>query len=54
MCTRCKLTVPKGADAYCPACAIELRVESRRGLDELDRYLGVWAAFDDWITKREE
>jgi hypothetical protein len=54
MCTRCKLTVPKGAGAYCPACAIELRVETRRGLDEIDRYLGVWAEFDDWIRKQED
>ncbi len=54
MCTRCKLTVPAGADAYCPACAIELRVESRRGLDDLDRYLGAWAAFDDWLRTRQE
>ena len=54
MCTRCKLTVPTGAEAYCAACAIELRVESRRGLEELDRYLGSWAAFDDWIRGQEK
>jgi hypothetical protein len=52
MCSRCKLTVPTGADAYCSACAIDLRLESRRGLEQLDCYLGVWADFDDWITNR--
>jgi hypothetical protein len=51
MCSRCKLTVPTGADAYCSACAIDLRIESWRGFEQLDRYLGVWAAFDDWIAK---
>jgi hypothetical protein len=43
MCAHCRLTIPRGAEELCPACAIEARVEARRGLGELELLLGGWA-----------
>ncbi|MGE5690928.1 MAG: hypothetical protein ACM33B_10275 [Pseudomonadota bacterium] len=50
MCTHCRLQTPRGASELCPACAIDLRVETRRGLEELERHLCGWADFERWLS----
>jgi hypothetical protein len=48
MCTRCGN--PHLADPLllCLSCAIEVRRDFYRGLEELEGYLAAWAAFRDW------
>ncbi|HET9214127.1 MAG TPA: hypothetical protein VFN93_05185 [Gaiellaceae bacterium] len=52
MCTRCRLATPRGAQELCPSCAIDLRVDVRRGLEDIDAYLGGWAEFERWLEER--
>ena len=52
MCIRCNTASARGPAGLCSACAIETRMEVRRGLSELAGYLAAWAAFDDWLRLR--
>ncbi len=53
MCVRCKTACAQEPSDLCSLCAIETRLEIRRGLSDLASYLAAWAAFDDWIRVRE-
>lgn len=52
MCIRCSTASAHGPAGLCSSCAIETRIEIRRGLSELASYLAAWAAFDDWLRLR--
>jgi hypothetical protein len=52
MCTHCGLRTPRGASDLCPACAIDLRVETGRGLAQLERHLDSWAEFERWLANQ--
>ena len=53
MCTHCHLATPRGEHDVCHSCAIALRAEARRGLDELQRYLAECALFDGLLGDEE-
>jgi hypothetical protein len=36
----------------CHACAIEIRREARRGLDQLEEFLG-WSEYERWLFEEE-
>jgi uncharacterized paraquat-inducible protein A len=46
MCSHCHLVTPSGAHDVCHACSVALRAEARRGLDELETFLGGWAGLE--------
>jgi hypothetical protein len=46
MCNHCHLVTPSGAHDMCHACALALRAEARRGLDEIEEFLGGWSELE--------
>lgn len=48
-CIRCRQQLWAGEQELCPACAVTVRLEFRRGLRALERYLARWADFADWL-----
>ena len=53
MCTRCESAEPYAGLDLCPACEIATRLEVAAGLRRLAAYLSAWAAFEDWLRRRE-
>jgi hypothetical protein len=53
MCIRCREVEAIGELGLCERCAIPTCVEYLTGLERLEGYLGAWAAFDDWLERRE-
>jgi hypothetical protein len=53
MCIRCGEEATGGELSLCDRCAIPTCVEYLTGLDRLERYLGAWAAFQDWLERGE-
>jgi hypothetical protein len=53
MCTHCRLTTPSGPHELCHACAVAVRSEVRRGLDEIEEYLGGWSELERWLSDEE-
>jgi hypothetical protein len=46
MCSHCHLATPSGVHDVCHACAVALRAEARRGLDEIEAFLGGWSELE--------
>jgi hypothetical protein len=53
MCIRCREAEAVGELGLCQPCAISTCVEYLNGLERLEEYLGAWAAFDEWLARRE-
>ncbi len=47
-CLRCRQALWLDEEDLCPVCAVSVRMEFRRGLRALERYLARWAEFADW------
>ena len=53
MCIRCREVDAPGELGLCDSCAISTCIEYLNGLERLEHYLGSWAAFDEWLERRE-
>lgn len=53
MCIRCREVPVESELGLCERCAIPTCAEYLNGLDRLERYLAAWAAFEEWLERRE-
>jgi hypothetical protein len=53
MCIRCRDVEAAGELGLCEGCAIATCIEYLNGLERLEDYLGSWAAFEEWLERRE-
>lgn len=51
MCIRCRHAEAPDPLGYCATCAVHARIELTEGYRLLLRYLGAWAAFDEWSRR---
>jgi hypothetical protein len=49
VCIRCSHDLWRNEDEFCPSCHVATRLEYRRGLRELEKYLARWAEFSTWL-----
>ena len=48
-CIRCSQALWLDEEDLCPACAVAVRLEFRRGIRALEGYLRRWADFSEWL-----
>jgi hypothetical protein len=48
-CIRCGHELWPVEEELCAACAVAVRLEFRRGIEDLEEYLVRWARFADWL-----
>jgi hypothetical protein len=53
MCIRCRELEVDGELGLCDRCAIPTCIEYLTGLERLEDYLARWAAFQEWLARRE-
>jgi hypothetical protein len=53
MCIRCGEAEARGELGLCEQCAVPTCIEYLTGLERLEHYLGAWAAFEDWLERRD-
>jgi hypothetical protein len=53
MCIRCREVEVDGELGLCDRCAIPTCIEYLTGLERLEDYLARWAAFQEWLARRE-
>jgi uncharacterized paraquat-inducible protein A len=49
MCSHCHLAMPSGPQQVCHACAVALRAEARRGLEQIERFLDERELLQRWL-----
>jgi hypothetical protein len=54
VCVRCRAEAAPDPLGLCPACVLHTQIELNDGLRRLETYLAGWAAFDDWLRRRDE